>query len=222
MFARRLASSLLALSLLGGLATAHPNTYRFEDDLVADRDRPQDVVSYVAAPLVTIDRAKLKAALAKRRATNLAGFRAYQAAGVFPHNFVKDGALNVWLDQEGRLCAAATLIAATNRDLAMSIAPINDFIRLADVKDGALMDWMLTSGFTQEEIVAIQEPFMGRMEPDVEPADDARRLAEDARLIKRYAQVTRQLVKQRKQNLDLAVDRLMANPTLAASLLASS
>lgn len=217
MLIRRLASSILALSLLGGVATGNPSTYRFEDDLVvrvADKRFAQPPVE------IKLDRAKLKAALATRRADNLLRFRAYQAAGVFPHNFVKDGALNVWLDQEGRLCAAATLISAVNPDLAMKVAPVNDFIRLADVKDGELMDWMLTSGFTQEEIVAIQEPFMGRMEPDVEP--DPRRLAEDARLTKRYAQVTKQLVKQRAKNLDLAVDRLMANPTLAASLLASS
>jgi hypothetical protein len=220
MFARRLASSLLALSLLGGLATANPKTYRFEDDLVTIRLDEKGPFATPPGPATTIDRAAVKAALAKQRAINLAAFRAYQDTGLFPHNFVKGGALNVWLDQEGHLCAAATLIANTNPDLAMSVAPINDFIRLADVKDGALMDWMLTSGFTQEEIVAIQEPFMGKMEPDVQP--DPRRLAEDARLMKRYAQVTQQLVKARKVSLERAVDRLMANPTLAASLLAAS
>ena len=35
---------------------------------------------------------------------------AYRKAGVYPHNFVRSGPLNVWMDSEGHLCAAATMI----------------------------------------------------------------------------------------------------------------
>jgi hypothetical protein len=217
---RRLACSLLVVTLCSGIAAARP--YRFEDDLVKPdisfAQPPEDATDRIAV----VDRAQVKAALAARRKQNLALFTAYRTAGVYPHNFVQDGKLNVWLDDEGRLCAAATLIASSgNRDLAMSVPSTDNFIRLADVTDGALMDWILTSGFTQAEIAAIQEPFMGRMQP-IQEQPDAQRLAEDQRLAKKYAQVERQLIKARKKSLDRAVDRLMQHPDLAAQLVATA
>ena len=209
----RLASSILAFSLLSG-STAFAAVPAFS--------QPPPATEVAPAPAAKLDRAKVKAALAKRRAQNLALFRAYRNAGVYPHNFFTTGKLNVWLDDEGRLCAAATIIANSgNRDLVMKIAEDNNFIRLADVMDGELMDWILTSGLTQEEIVAIQEPFSGaRMQPNVVPNPEPR-LVEDNRLRARYAQVDRMIVKGTKQSLDRAVDRLMANPSLAKQLLAA-
>lgn len=224
---RRLACSFLVVSLCSGIAAARP--YRFEDDLVKPdisfAKPPADTVVAEDEPdadrIQVVDRAQVKAALAARRKQNLALFNAYRTGGVYPHNFVADGKLNVWLDDEGHLCAAATIIANSgNRDLAMSVPTTNNFVRLADVTDGALMDWMLTSGFTQEEIAAIQEPFMGRMQP-IQEQPSAQRLAEDRRLARRYAQVERQLIKARKKSLELTVDRLMQHPELAAQLVAS-
>jgi hypothetical protein len=235
----RLASSVVALSLLGGLASAR--TYNYEDDLVVHRfaQPPAPAVERTDAPAIRGDltpddmaptRAQVRAALASRRAQNLAFFRAYKDGGVYPHNFVSAGKKNVWLDEEGRLCAAATIISNWDYDLAMSVPDSNNFLRLRDVTEGPLMDWMLTSGLTQEEIDQIQEPFMGRMEPM--PVDqggmviapvkvDPERAAEDARLAKRYAQVDKLLVKGKKKALDLATDRLMANPDLARLLVDS-
>jgi hypothetical protein len=212
---RRLACSLLVVSLCGGLATAKP--YRYEDDLV----RVEDPIAE-PAPAAVVDRAQVKAALAARRKQNLALFHAYRTAGIYPHNFLTASKLNVWLDPEGHLCAAATIIKSSgNADLAMSVPDDNNFIRLADVTDGALMDWILTSGFTQAEIAAIQEPFVGvNPQPIAEPPD-GQRLAEDRRLAKRYAQVERQLTKAKNKSLEQAVDRLMQNPDLAAALVAS-
>jgi hypothetical protein len=226
MFLRRLASSVLALSLLGGIAAAAPAQRFAQPPPAAGIGIRDDVPVATGDHDDAIDRVKLRAVLAKNRAANLALFRAYRNGGVYPHNFVSDGKLNVWMDDEGRLCAAATIIANSgNLDLAMSVPDDDNFLRLADVTDGPLMDWMLASGFTQDEIAAIQEPFMGRMEPMPmpmpEPEPDARRLAEDDRLRKRYAQVDRMLVKGAKRSLDAAVDRLLdENPTLAASMLA--
>jgi len=227
---RRLACSVLSLSLLGGLASAHP--YRYQDDLV--RGVEPELTHFAEPPpdapvraepnpaMIHVDRAKVRAALTARRAQNLALFRAYRDGGVYPHNFVQAGKLNVWQDDEGHLCAAATLISNSgNFDLAMTVPATNNFLRLKDVTEGPLMDWMLTSGFTQEEIDAIQEPFMGRMQPIDEPALDPRRVAEDARLRKRYNQVDRMLTKGKRKSLDRAVDRLMARPDLARDLLAS-
>jgi hypothetical protein len=171
------------------------------------------------------DRAAVRAALARARAANLAAFRAYQAKGVFPSNTYKDGKLNVWRDADGHLCAAATIIDKSGQhDLVRRVAEQSNFIKLADVTQGPLMTWILTSGFTQDEVAAIQEPFFRVGEP-AEPrpviiAD--RRSAEDQRLRERYTTVTKQLVDSEQKSLDLATDRLMKDPILAATFVKSS
>jgi hypothetical protein len=184
---------------------------------------------YRVAPRRTLDRATVRAALVQARSRNLSAFRDYQKKGVFPSNTFKGKKLNVWLDADGHFCAAATIIKASGQDdLVNKVAEQNNFIRLADVKQGPLMDWILTSGFTQDEIAAIQEPFMPVMRPQPdEPAapilvDNKLRKAEDARLLAKYKQVDKSLVKNASKSLDKATDRLMKNPTLAWQLIAST
>jgi len=189
------------------------------------------VASVRAAPRRYLDRDTVRAALVKARATNLAAFRTYQSKGVFPSNTFKNKKLNVWLDADGHFCAAATIIKMSGQDeLVNKVAEQNNFIRLADVKQGPLMDWILTSGFTQDEIAMIQEPFMPVMKaPPVEPSkpilankvDAKKRAAEDARLLAKYKQVEKSLVKNQKKSLEKAVDRLMKNQQLAFQLIDS-
>jgi hypothetical protein len=176
----------------------------------------------VIAPPHVADRAAVRAALVRARARNLAAFRAYRAKGVFPSNTFKPGKLNVWRDADGHLCAAATIIFASGQiELVNQVAEQTNFIRLADVEQGPLMDWILTSGLTQDEIAAIQAPFVPVVdEPKLEPAQpllvDAKlRKAEDARLRAIYAKVDRMIVKSQKKSLELATDRLMKNAELA-------
>ena len=178
----------------------------------------------VAAHCV-LDRAAVRDALVRARATNLSSFLAYQKKGVFPSNTYANRKLNVWLDDAGHFCAAATMIKMSGQDdLVLRTAEQNNFIRLADIAQGPLMDWILTSGFTQEEIAMIQEPFLPVVdEPALsEPSlvDAELRKAEDARLRTKYRAVTRLLVKQQRKSLDIAVDRLMAHQELAWQLLA--
>ena len=179
-----------------------------------------------AEALAGIDRAAVRAALARARATNLAAFRAYARRGVFPSNVYKPGALNVWRDENGHLCAAATIIDQSGQhELVQRVAKDDDFIRLADVTAGPLMDWMLTSGLTQDELVAIQKPFMPvTQRPDVQQpgvVDATMRAKEDARLRAKYAEVARALVANERASLELATDRLMQHPALARHLLGS-
>jgi len=173
-------------------------------------------------PARNVDRDSVRASLVAARARNLAAFRAYQKKGVFPSNTFQGQKLNVWLDDFGHFCAAATIIKMSGQDtLVAQVAEDNNFIRLADVRQGALMDWILTSGFTQDEIAAIQEPFMPvtkRPQPEpTEPVlvDNGMRKTEDARLRARYRVVDRMLVRNEKQSIELAVDRLMKNRELA-------
>jgi hypothetical protein len=172
-----------------------------------------------------LDRDTVRAKLVANRAANLARFRAYQKAGVFPANTYSDQKRNVWLDDQGHFCAAATIIKMSGQDdLVSRVAEQNNFIRLADVKQGPLMDWILTSGLTQDEIVAIQEPMMPishnpGMDP-VEPApiDVTLRDAENKRLVAKYRQVDAMIVKNQKKSIELAVDRVMSRPDLAWQL----
>jgi len=180
---------------------------------------------------ILLDRAAVKAKLIEQRAANLERFRAYYKARVYPSNVYKPGLLNVWRDEDGHFCAAATIIRASGAtELVDRVADDNNFIRLADVEQGPLMDWILTSGFTQDEIVMIQKPFSPvTTRPVLEPkpeqpvAIDAKlRAKETARLAAVYRGIDAKLVKAQKANLERAVDRLMAHPQLALQLLGNA
>lgn len=224
---RRLAKLALAFSLVTASATpalagfaqppdagpaSAPRQYRIDVETRHEIERPTPSLSQAA-------RARLRTVLAKRRAKNVKSFATYVARRRYPHNFEQPGALNVWIDQEGRMCAAATMIFASSasmRPLVRQQAELDNFIRLADVSDGALYDWILTSGLTHAEVVAIQEPFMGRR-----PAPDPNwRIAEDNRLRARYAEVQRQLAADRADSLEAAIDALAYRPDLVAKLIA--
>jgi len=181
---------------------------------------PPDI-GLMPRPHRVLDRATVRAALARARATNIARFRQYQSRGVFPSNTFSDSKLNVWRDADGHLCAAATIINASGlTDLVARVADQNNFIRLADVRQGPLMDWILTSGLTQDEIAAIQEPFMPVARPS-RPIEPDLRTTENERLRAKYAAVTKMLMANEKQSLDLAVERVMRRQQLAWTLIGS-
>lgn len=221
---RRLATFALSLSLLvtaaspalaAGFAAPPPDTARAPISLEAPRRLELDIEQ--TPTLNDAMRARLRKVLIDRRDRNVRAFAAYVKRGSFPHNFENDGVLNVWRDREGHLCAAATMISRSGaKKLVNQVAKADNFIRLADVTEGALLDWILTSGLTHAEVVAIQEPFMGREEP-MRPRDW--RTAEDARLRARYAEVQRMLASERASSLDAAIDALAARPDLVAKLI---
>ena len=159
-------------------------------------------------------KAEVISALKARRAKNLKAFRSYRKGGVYPHNFVRRGPLNVWMDADGHLCAAATMIDADGKhELVMKTAQDNNQIRLLDVTEGELMSWILTSGFTIEEIDRIQAPMV--MPDEMRMPSYAR---EDAKLAAGYAKTDTWLVKREKASLEIAAKRVMENPTLARKL----
>jgi hypothetical protein len=224
----------IALSLVASLSSAAvadaPMKFaQAPSTPVSNVDARNDARTDLYAAPVRLDRAAIRAKLAQNRAANLARFRVYQKKGVFPNNTYADGKLNVWLDELGNLCAAATIMKLSGQDdLVQRTADQNNFIRLVDVTQGPLMDWILTSGLTHGEIVAIQEPMMlvtqvPVMEPGPEPilVDARMRRIEDRRLIQKYKQVDARIVKSKNKSLDAATDRLLANPDLALKFLAS-
>lgn len=157
------------------------------------------------------DRAALRAELARERSRQIERLHAYAEAGVFPTNRERPGMLNVFIDDEGHLCAAANLLAlAGKRDLVERTASESNFIRLADVQSGPLFDWILHSGLTQEEVALIQEPY-AFIEPAIDPNQlDQEKEREKQRLQRHFRVVEQRLIADADRSLDLAVDRLIA------------
>ncbi|MEZ4403345.1 MAG: hypothetical protein R3B06_25185 [Kofleriaceae bacterium] len=229
---RPLARLALSLSLLvgfagtaaAGFAAPPPGDARAAAPVVDAPIAPPHAAPTYPRPAVDLTprldeatRARLRTALVRQRARNVRAFHAYVRRGVFPHNFVSTTRLNVWRDPAGHLCAAATMIDRSGAHaLVRQVARDDNFVRLADVTSGPLLDWILTSGLTHAEVVAIQEPFMGG--EDEQPRAQWMP-AEDARLRARYAEVKAQLAAAPAASVEAAIDALAARPDLIAQLL---
>jgi hypothetical protein len=209
----RLSAFLLMSSLSIAACTSPARTPSVE--------RPAPIETTVAP---SIDRAELRAALAERRRASVSRFLAYREARIYPVNDFAGGFQHVWVDRDGNLCAAATLISGDwGRDATVRVADDNNFIALVDVHDGPVHDWILTSGLTRHEIVAIQAPGFAISDPEFLPRIDGGsqfdRGPEIARLHAIYVDVERQLRTLADDSLDLATDALLARPDLARALL---
>ena len=97
---RTLSSLLLAASL--ALTACHG-----KGPAAPPTNRPDPI----AQP--AIDRAALKAKLAARRQAMFERFLAYREARIYPLS-PGPGRQHIWIDASGRLCAAATMISATD------------------------------------------------------------------------------------------------------------
>lgn len=212
---------LVLVSLLAGCGASRP----------APVAAPAAPAKVVIAPTVTpapLDRAAVRRALAARREIVFARFLAYREARVYPINTLPGGGFrHVWQDPEGHLCAAATLVSLDwGRDAAVRAAGGNVEIKMADQREGALEDWILTSGLARHEIVAIQVPgWSGERGPVEQPPPQpdpqlAARQAEIQRLYGIYIDVERQLRVLAADSLDEATDALMKRPDLARAMIA--
>lgn len=176
---------------------------------------PTTLISHVEkAPETTLDRAAVRAKLAERRAITVKNFLAYRDAMIYPMNELPGGGFrHVWFDSQGNLCAAATLISKDwGKDATVRAGQANKEMKMADVQSGPILDWLLESGLTRAEIVAIQVPGWQYQE--------SARDQEINRLYQIYVDVERQIKSLNEQNLDLATDELMKHPALARDLLA--
>jgi hypothetical protein len=94
--------------------------------------------------------------LAARRAQMLEWLREYREAGAYPTD-AAGNPLSVFVDAKGVRCPMAELIHKSGRDdLVDAVHREGNAVRLADVHDGPLYDWMLSSGLTEEEIALVQ------------------------------------------------------------------
>jgi hypothetical protein len=180
------------------------------------------VTNAAADPEVELDPDQVRQALAQERKVHLQHFHEYRMKRVYPENTYMNGMTNIWRDWQEHLCAVATLVHRDGLDTVVDdIATNNNFVRTADLTEGPLVDWILTSGLTQEEIVMIQAP----TEADIR-AEEREQARQRAREVKRLAALYRSVEKTLTTTrvvdagLDLATARLMQHPQLAQALLA--
>ncbi|MFK7927225.1 MAG: hypothetical protein AB8H79_03505 [Myxococcota bacterium] len=109
--------------------------------------------------------ASWEAHLRQQRQAKMARLQAYSNQGVFPEDPTADGFFHSFLDLNGTPCAVADLMWNSGAvDLVQQTAATQNDVVLSEVADGPLVDWMLTSGLTREEVAVIQEPgFNARM-----------------------------------------------------------
>ena len=176
-------------------------------------------------PEVSVDPQATRDNLQRARRQNLARLRMYIDAGVFPKNQVQPGLLNVFQDDEGHLCAVANLINWDGHTkLIASTTSTDNYIVLAQVDQGPLLNWILNSGLTQEEIGMIQVPYMGEFSMGEDSAapllaqqeiNDFRE-QEIKRLQDTLGVVHTQLVANTASSIEVALQRVV-NPTKIAT-----
>lgn len=183
-----LAASLVALATTG---CPSPSVVQVNDPFAG-----KDVA---AKDETTVVRNKL----AQTRARHLDQLHAYWQQGEFPQNELSPRIANVFRDDIGRLCAVANMIQKDggNDALIDQTARDNNMIRLADVESGPLYDWILTSGFTQEEIAMIQVPYM----PPRQMSEEQER----ARIQERLSNVEDRLRDDTEQSIEVAAQRYL-------------
>lgn len=144
--------------------------------------------------------------LAAARAKHLDQLHAYWDRGEFPMNETEDEIANIFRDRAGHLCAVANMLWTDGEtELVDDTAERDNLIRLADVHDGPLYDWVMQSGFTQEEVAMIQVPYM--------PYHPDARAQEILRLQTHLAEVESRLRDDTAQGLRIAAKRFLANST---------
>jgi hypothetical protein len=181
----------------------------------------------LAATHTAIGRAAIRARLAAHRDQQLQRLEAYASAGQFPHNYTTAPSLHMFRDDAGRLCAVANLLHQDGRDdlVDATVRDRNDF-EIADAHGGPMLDWVLASGLTQEELARIQAPAvvrrprapLPRQVPVPRPVEVARNQPEnaipeaqmDAAVRAHVTAVEVELRANAARSLDLAVDRYIA------------
>lgn len=96
--------------------------------------------------------------LAIRRQQQIDRLRYYAQRGLFPLNegHAKQ-AVPIFVDQQNTHCAVGFLMHVDGRDDSITeIVWANNLVQVMEVNQGGLVDWVLTSGLTQEEAALIQ------------------------------------------------------------------
>jgi hypothetical protein len=100
------------------------------------------------------------------RRRNLDFLREYIQAGRFPRNEEVEGETPIFVDARGAPCAVAYLMLKAGReDLVRQVVEEDNYIRIGEVREGPVLDWIRGSGLSQEECAAIQPSYRRRRLP---------------------------------------------------------
>jgi hypothetical protein len=141
--------------------------------------------------------------LVARREVQLARLHEYADRGLFPLNKDFPGKLvPYFVDEAGTACAVGHLMRLDGEcDPVATIASTTNHIRIENMHDGRLLDWIRDSGLTKEECALIQ--------PSYATIEDYRRgrewKDEVARLQAHFANVEKTLVDQSQLSLRMAL-----------------
>lgn len=146
--------------------------------------------------------------LRSQRRLHLQQLQTYANLGHFPQNNVARFYTNVFRDEQNNLCAVAYLIQqAGDSNLVNTIATTQNNVHFGEVTSGPLLNWILQSGFTQEEVAAIQEPDMPRGQLPQELQQEFSQ-AERARQRAHYRTIVRTLRRVETASVRMALSRL--------------
>ena len=164
--------------------------------------KPRAVLPRPVRP-ATQDVAEWYSYLAAQRQFHLAILDQYMEEGCFPINQeLQFTSTPIFIDASGTSCAVAHLMQKDGwvRE-AKQIAGENNIVRVMDVRDGPLHDWIATSGFTREECALIQ--------PRYDWEEIARRHREKVR---KYLRGVLQTIRQEThRSLEISCRRLIAS-----------
>lgn len=146
--------------------------------------------------------------LRARRAVQISRVEAYRRRGVFPRNLDFEGArVPYFVDDRGVACAVANLMIEDGlRAEVSAISAANNHVRVMDVREGALVDWVIGSGLLQEEAARVQ-PGYDFMRPPPTPRPIDPHIVEQRRIREHLGVVIAELRRDAEASLATAVDR---------------
>jgi hypothetical protein len=113
-----------------------------------------------AAPIDGETHAIWREALLATRKRQLVRLRAYAEARRFPRNHKIFGETPIFVDPDGTPCAVAHLmIESGSAELVQRVAETDNYVRIATLAGGPVVDWILRSGLTQMECADIQPTY---------------------------------------------------------------
>lgn len=141
---------------------SYTKTFGHEPTRGADENaRLQTHLKYVEELLRSKDLSSLTVERKKNRGKMLDLLNEYWTAGIFPKNYdFPDQRIPCFIDKNGNICAVGYLIEQTaGRQLAEEINTKFKYEYFLEMNDQAIDAWVLTSGFTKEELAMIQPTY---------------------------------------------------------------
>jgi hypothetical protein len=153
-----------------------------------------------------------RAALSKARSLQIERLDEYRHAAAFPTNHRVLGELPVFIDEYEVPCAVAYLMQKSGwRKVVEDVAANDNNVYIERIRSGPILDWIRTSGLTQEEAALIQ-PKYGFLEPPaVDPPSHEKRLEERRRLNDHFFNVLSNILWDAESSLDVATERLLGD-----------